>query len=144
MRRLIAKLEVYLDTSPDAVSVTRSLSKWVSKWDGTPAGQWDITIAPNEPNPGNGKADLPTVYAHELGHFLSQSLGTPAAIADLRNMHLAVALYGNADAIFGDSNATKDKYRSEAEAWDMARLIHPGLNETEAANSLGTYPRGEE
>lgn len=89
--------------------------------------------------------NVATEFAHELGHFMANTMGTPRGRAAFKLMVEGAKKQG-AGRVF-DFNATvgrdervpKEIYAMESEAWDFARLIYPGLNEAQAKEALESY-----
>jgi hypothetical protein len=126
-----------------------------------PKGEIDVKDA-NRTRKLPQDTSLLTTFAHELGHFAAQVMRTPAAMEDVKGMAKAEIIVreiatefeqqtGLPAELLGMSEenawhkfppAIRAKYRAESEAWDIGRMIHPGLNEGEAEKALDTYREG--
>lgn len=134
MRRKLATLEVWEDDGVPSSGLNFRLDPDTGELD----NRYEILLNPKERAPNGERLNMPTVFAHELGHFLAHVLKAPEAIRGARNITLTNRLspYLSSQSLFA-----RDTLREEKEAWELARLIYPGLNETQAAECLRTYER---
>ena len=149
MKRKLATLHVYVDDDP-AADKNCVGTQWTRNEKGemvSRTGEWELLLSPAS------DADPLGTLAHELGHFASQIMRTPAAMRDLENCAKAnwcarevENSYGM--RIFGDKpwhhipQCVVGKYASESEAWQNARRMGVPINEGEAEKNLDTYREG--
>ena len=151
MKRKIATLHVYVNDEADGSHIG---TQWTRDEKGemvSRTGEWELELG--------GKDDLTSdflgTFAHELGHFASQVLRTPAAMRDLHNCAKAKwcayqmeKQFGVPRETFGEKpwhhipEAVVSKYAAESEAWDIARSMGVPINEGEAEKCLDTYREG--
>jgi hypothetical protein len=138
-RKLIGKLEVYMDDGTDnkigSSSIHSPLAALLPESKFTPDEPWIIVLRPKD----NVRGSELDVLSHELGHFACQVLRTPASLRDMRGSLLVnMAL----DSPYGWAHTeptSRAKYAAESEAWDVARMINPSLKEGIAEAALDTY-----
>lgn len=142
MLRKIANLEVFVED--DALGLSTGCASPVDKETGEVGlnHKMVINLARN-PFAPSVKPNLATDFAHELGHFLANTLGTPRAKAAFRLMMEKAKITGqrvlDVGTVSSDDYVPAEIVAMESEAWDFARLIHPGLNEAQANEALDSY-----
>lgn len=148
MKRKIATLHVYTDDETDRNcvgtqwKVDAATGELVSN-----TGEWEMILSRKD-NP-----DPLGTFAHELGHFASQVMRTPAAVRDTRNCAKAdwcarevedkygAPVFGQAPWMYVPE-AVRTKYTAESEAWDVARRMGLPINEANAEECLDSYREG--
>ena len=150
MRKLLGSVEVWetdevdvsgLGAERDAVKPTEVIGK-----------KWVLNLVTKEIDMKTGKvADKATILAHELGHFVSQVLRSPVSDADMtaraglirqeREFSPLARLLGLSPRLKQDElkKMADLRYKAEAEAWDIAKVIKPNLDKEVAKNALATY-----
>jgi hypothetical protein len=134
-QRAIVLITIDPDAKPRASSTDRHSGQAVNPVTGETenASLFEINIYPNDVDGPNVKLtpdSMKTSLAHELGHVVGSLAMTKANADDPRTKP-----QGNrwterpAEAVIA----------SEREAWDIARMIAPDLDEAEAAKNLATY-----
>lgn len=140
MLRKIANLEVYLEDDPKGLA-TACASQATSEG---MTGKHKLVLNVAE-NPFQAKgANIATDMAHELGHFMANLLGTPKVKAAMHWIRARGIAQGakvlDVQSILNPwEKVPQEIIGMESEAWDFARLIHPGLNEAQASEALDSY-----
>jgi hypothetical protein len=127
---------VVIEINPDApaqASSTDAKGQAINPLTGETAQAFHIQIFPNA---ANGEAanlppeSLKTTLAHELGHVVARIANTKANREDPRTKP-----QGNRFV----SDPADKVIESEREAWDIARMIAPDLDESEAKRNFESY-----
>jgi hypothetical protein len=132
MKRKIATLEVWIDETEGAKSALQARMS---------SDEFRLIIAPNEDEQSKGPGNLPSIIAHELGHFMAHLLKDKA---HTRLNRLAPIV--NFRKMVGDwSNQLEKRFTREVElptevqAWKYADMIYPNVKQEIRAAALYTY-----
>jgi hypothetical protein len=106
-----------------------------------PNRYWLDIVPTPEGHPGTMAENL----AHELGHIVGDIFGTPASKGDIRGIEAEKGDAGHTEMLYNIFGAMPEKAKksmvdSEAEAWELGKLMYPIKQET-IDRSLGTYKR---
>jgi hypothetical protein len=127
---------VVIEIDPDAkpkASSTSPMGTAVNPVTGETAQAFHIQIFPNDVNGEASKLtpeSLKTSLAHELGHVVASLAHTKTNANDPRSKPM-----GNR----WTEHPAEAVIESEREAWEIARLIAPDLDESEAKRNFDSY-----
>jgi len=134
-RRAVVFIEVDDSAEPGSSATKPLLQFGEGKGDEANYGAFKVSIVPDPyADHPNTPQSIATTLAHELGHVVGAIAGTPKWKADPRTRHDVSALVVK---ITGQS--TPDMQESEREAWELGKVIYPGMDGAAAQRNFFTY-----